>query len=180
MKKMTDFTRYKMTELRIECENIYKEQNVKIVETAKKIFNFYLTCPEITDNFCLKKYDYDSVSFDFLLCNGEKNHQINKEYRNKDYSADIITFAVFADSDENERFVLDGEINLGEIIIAIDKIEQSAKEKNINYEAEMAFFIAHGILHLLGFDHQDENSYNFVVKYQKEALRRININYDKV
>lgn len=170
-----------MKKLNIACENIYKEKtSVNVTDIANKIFNFYMTCPDISENCCTQGYNYKSITFDFLLCNGEKTHEINREYRGKDYPADIITFAVFADSQEDERFVLDGDINLGEIIIALDKIEESAKEKNISKEDELIFFISHGILHLLGFDHQTQDDYNFVIDFQKKALESVNIFYDKV
>ena len=77
---------------------------------------------------------------------------MNKEYRNKDYPADIITFAIFADDDS--RFVFDGDINLGEIVIALDKvIELSNAEVSCakNKEQELYFLISHGLMHLLGF-----------------------------
>ena len=90
------------------------------------------------------------------------------EYRNKDYPADIITFAIFADDDS--KFILDADINLGEIIIALDKVKEEAKNKNIEDEYELYFLISHGILHLLGFDHQTEEDYNFVIGIQNKAL----------
>lgn len=172
-----------MSTVNIECENIYSNWDIDITlitKQAHSLYNFLCSQSEIKGNYCLRDYQFDEVSFDILFCDGNKTHEINKEYRGKDYPADIITFAVFADSEPEERFILDGELNLGEIIIALDKIEESAKEKGISPEAELAFFIAHGIMHLLGFDHQTEQEYNFVVKYQKEALESININYDKV
>ena len=108
-----------------------------------------------------------------MYCDGAKNHEINREYRDKDYVADIITFAIFADTPVEERIVFDGEINLGEIILALDKITQSAKEKGVTKEEELCFLLAHGIMHLLGYDHQTEEDYNFVVAAQKMALNKI-------
>ena len=125
---------------------------------------------------CLKDFEYNAISFDFLYCDSKKTHQINREYRNKDYPADIITFAIFADSDE--KFVFDGEINLGEVIIALDKVIEEAEKKNVSKEYELAFLISHGILHLLGFDHQTEEDYNFVIDMQNKALE--SIGYDKI
>lgn len=167
----------------IECVNEYKSWDVNsdwVIKTAASILNFYLDAPEVYDSSCLKDYNYEKISFDFLLCDSIKTHKINKEYRKKDYPADIITFSVFADSDEGERFVIDKEINLGEIIIALDKMIGGANEKGIKKEEELAFFISHGILHLLGFDHQTEQEYNFVIEWQKMALESINIKYDKI
>ncbi len=128
---------------------------------------------EIYQKSCLKDLDFDIISFDILYCDGVKTQQINKEYRDKDYVADIITFAIFADS--SEKFIFDGEINLGEIIIALDKVISSSLEKGVTREYELNFLISHGIMHLLGFDHQSEDDYNFIIKSQNDALKSINI-----
>ena len=107
-----------------------------------------------------------------MFCDSTKTHQINRDYRDKDYPADIITFAIFAD-DEN-RFVFDNDINLGEIVIALDKAEEMTNSDvslSKNREQELYFLISHGLMHLLGFDHQTEEDYNFVVEVQKKALR---------
>lgn len=169
--------------IKIDCENEYNDWKVDFDEVKKRariILEYYLAQPEICENCCLKGYDFDTISFDFLFCDSKRTHKINIEYRNKDYPADIITFAVFADSDDDERFVLDGEINLGEIIIALDKMISGAQGKSISKEDELTFFISHGIMHLLGFDHQTEKDYNFVVEWQKKALKSIDIDYVKI
>lgn len=158
----------------------WKPDEKIILQNIQNIFKYYMTIPYIADNSCLKGYEFDTISFDFLFCNSEKTHIINKDYRGKDYPADIITFAVFADSPQEEKFVLDFEINLGEIIIALDKIIDEAEKKEIDKEYELYFLLSHGILHLLGFDHQTEDEFEFVVKHQKGALASIGIAYDKI
>lgn len=172
-----------MINFNIYIENEFKNWEPDIQELTtdiQNIFNYYMATPEISEHCCLKDYEYNTISFDFLFCDSKKTHTINREYRNKDYPADIITFAVFADSPEEERFVLDSEINLGEIIIALDKIIEESEKKEISKESELKFLISHGILHLLGFDHQTEEEFNFVVKHQKDALNSIGIKYDKI
>lgn len=169
--------------INIECKNEFDSWNLDfdwVKDTAKSILEYLLSQDEISNSCCLKNYEYENISFDFLFCDSGQTHSINLEYRSKNYPADIITFAVFADSHEDERFILDGDINLGEIIIALDKMIEGGKEKGISKEYELAFFISHGIMHLLGFDHNTMQDYNFVVEYQKKALGSININYDKI
>lgn len=178
--------------INVFTENIYPKwelNEAEVIKVTRKIVEFYLgTGDEKTDEkdntdkvknsdeigslleiSCLGDVDFDTVTFDILFCDGEKTHQINKDYRDKDYVADIITFAIFADDDS--KFVLDGDVNLGEIIIALDKIEQEAGKTGVSKYYQLYFLIAHGILHLLGFDHQTEEDYNFVVSVQKKALK---------
>ena len=155
--------------INIFTENIYPDWNVdevEIISIGRKVVDFYLK--NLLKDSCLNGYEFDTLTFDILFCDSEKTHQINKEYRDKDYPADIITFAIFADDDA--KFILDDDINLGEIIIALDKVEEEANKQNVTDEYELYFLIAHGILHLLGFDHQSEEDYNFVVDTQKKAL----------
>lgn len=167
----------------IGCKNEFRFWDVDfdwVKNTAKCILQYLMAQEEINESSCLKDYEYQTISFDFLFTDSGQTHGINLEYRSKDYPADIITFAVFADCDKDERFVLDEDINLGEIIIALDKMIDGANEKGISKEDELAFFISHGIMHLLGFDHITMQEYNFVVEWQKKALGSININYDKI
>lgn len=158
----------------IFSENIYPDWEVdekKFIDIAKKILDFYLS--EVLEKSCLNGFEYDTISFDFLYCDSKKTHEINREYRQKDYPADIITFAIFADSEE--KFIFDGEINLGEVIIALDKVIEEAEKKGVAKEHELAFLISHGILHLLGFDHQTEEDYNFIMELQNRALEYVKI-----
>lgn len=169
--------------INIECKSEFDGWDVDfdwVKNSAKSMLEYLLAQTEIKNKCCLKDYNYDTISFDFLFTNSGQTHWINLEYRSKNHPADIITFAVFADCDDNERFVIDGDINLGEIIIALDKMIEGGLEKGINKEDELAFFMSHGIMHLLGFDHNTISDYNFVVEWQKKALESININYDKI
>ena len=164
----------KTTKINIFSENIFPNWDVDekyFLDIAKKILKFYLS--QVQEQSCLNGFDFDKISFDFLYCDSNKTHEINREYRHKDYPADIITFAIFADSEE--KFIFDGEINLGEVIIALDKVMEEAEKKGLTKEHELAFLISHGILHLLGFDHQTEDEYNFIIDLQNKALEHVKI-----
>ena len=199
MTKVIMMTKMSKPEINIFSENIHKSLKIdekKAIETARELLNIYLNEKTIFEKSCLFKQDFNCVSFDILYCDNEKTHQINKEYRQKDYPADIITFAIFADSEE--KFVFDKEINLGEIIISLDKVVKKGikrckdakmrrgveEEPRIHTstplifsacspEEELYFIIAHGIMHLLGFDHQTNEDYNFIVDAQNTALKKV-------
>ncbi len=149
----------KMKTVKILSNNIHPSRKVdeaKLIDAAQKITQYYLEA--VVDKSCLDGLEFESVSFDILYCDSVKSREINREYRGKDKSADVITFALFADS--QPKLVLDGEVNLGQIIINVD-------------EENDVFLISHGIMHLLGFDHQTEAEYNFVIGTQEEAIGKI-------
>jgi probable rRNA maturation factor len=156
--------------INIFTENIFSDwelDEVECINNTRKIVEFYLDT--LTDVSCLEGFEFDTLTFDILFCDSEKTHQINRDYREKDYPADIITFAIFAD--DESKFILDGDVNLGEILLALDKVREEAKKSNVSDKYELYFLIAHGILHLLGFDHQTQEDYEFVVELQNKALR---------
>ena len=161
--------------INVFSENINENVSIderKYLVLAKKILKFYMA-QEFYDKSALFGFDFNTVTFDILYCDNEKTHEINREYRNKDYVADIITFAIFADSEE--KFIFDNEINLGEFMISLDKVTEKSKENGTAFEYELSFLISHGIMHLLGFDHQTEEDYNFVVNAQNAALESLGV-----
>jgi len=60
-------------------------------------------------------------------------------------------------------------------MVSLDKVEVQAKENNVTFDDELNFIIAHGILHLLGFDHMSEPEYNFMVEMQNKAKAVLNV-----
>ena len=169
-----------MTTINIFTENIYPNWEIDekdVIKKTRKLLKYFIT--ELGDNSCLANREYNSITLDIVFCNSEKTHELNRDYRDKDKPADIITFAIFAD-DENS-FIFDGDINLGEIIIALDKVIEGVNRDisfSKNKEQELFFLISHGLMHLLGFDHRDEEEYNFVIEQQRKALECIG--YDKI
>ena len=169
-----------MTTINIFTENVFegwKPDERDIIEKTRKLLEFYIS--ELKEKSCLNNREYSTITLDIVLCDSGKTHEYNRDYRNKDYPADIITFAIFAD-DENS-FIFDGEINLGEIVVALDKVIEGVNRDishSKNKEQELFFLISHGLMHLLGFDHQSEEEYNFVIAEQRRALE--SIEYDKI
>ena len=80
---------------------------------------------------------------------------------------------MFADSPKEERFIFDDEINLGEIIISLDTTARQAKENNKTFEQELYFLLAHGTLHLLGYDHMTEETLQEMWDIQNQMIAGI-------
>lgn len=161
-----------MKKLNIFIENIcpkFEIDEVQVLSNLKKITGFILKQKNILDKSCLKGYDFDVLCFDVVLCDNEKIQEINRDYREKDCPTDVISFAIFADSSPEERFIFDSEINLGEIIVSLDKIKEQAQEHNHSFDDELYFLLAHGILHCLGFDHLTDEDYNFMIDTQNKS-----------
>lgn len=167
-------------EINVFIENDYESfvfpQDIKLEDLTKQVVSmvgFFLNQQNWIEKSCLKNYDYNLLYFDVVLTNNEKIKEINSEYRQKDSATDVITFAIFADSPDDERFVFDNEINLGEIIVSLDKAYEQAISNchhNQKFEDELLFLFAHGILHLLGFDHQDEATLMEMWAMQQEMI----------
>lgn len=149
---------------KVQIEDKYKLK-LPLKRKISKLVNLLFKIDAIKNNSAIKGFGADTLSFDIVLTDDCEIHSINKTYRNKDNPTDVITFALFADDDN--KFVFDNTIELGEIIISVDTAKRQAKE---TLEKEILTLIVHGILHLLGFDHQTNKDYNFVVRIQDSVI----------
>lgn len=166
------------TEINIFIENTYEEFSdildlPKYTKDVVKMTRFFLSEKNWVENSCLKEYDPKLLYTDIVFIDDEKIQEINKDYREKDNPTDVISFALFADSPKEERFVFDDEINLGEILISLDTTKRQAKENNKTFEEELYFLFAHGILHLLGYDHLTEESLEEMWDIQNKMINAI-------
>ena len=172
----------KKKEINIFIENTYTDfeqlsgiqlNAAQLTQDAIKMTEYFLSKTNLVENSCLAGYDFNLLYFDIVLTDNKKIHEINREYREKDTPTDVITFAIFADSPKEERFIFDNEINLGEVIISLDKALSQSKDEsheNKTFYDELYFLVAHGILHLLGYDHKDEKTLKEMWKIQQEMI----------
>jgi probable rRNA maturation factor len=107
----------------------------------------------------------DNAEMSLLITGQEKIHQLNKEYRGKDKPTDVLSFAMQDElqSEDREGFSFiappDGINHLGEIIISYPQAEIQAEEHEHSVQKEAAVLVIHGVLHLLGYDHiEDEEA----------------------
>lgn len=85
---------------------------------------------------------YELNQLNYILCSDKYLLQVNRQYLDHDFYTDIITF----DNSEDEGIVE------GDIFVSIDRVKDNAQELDKNFEDELRRVLAHGILHLVGFD----------------------------
>lgn len=95
-------------------------------------------------------------SLNVCLSDNAEVHRLNKEFRGIDKPTNVLSFASIDDDEFWDS--LDDEKNneLGDIILAFETLDEEAKIKGISVYAHYCHLLVHGFLHLLGFDHQDD------------------------
>lgn len=106
----------------------------------------------------------ESLYFDVIVVDDQQMQKINKQFRKKDKSTDVVTFAL-RDASSSVNTPL-----LGEIYLAPDYIQKVSK-KSFNEEFILAFI--HGILHLLGYDHDDKKKEEVMFSLQNKILQKV-------
>ncbi len=96
------------------------------------------------------------VELGLVIANQERVQQLNRSYLGKDEPTDVLAFSAREEIDaELPPFVQppDGVLHLGEVIISYPQAVIQAKEHRHSVEREIAILIIHGVLHLLGYEH---------------------------
>jgi len=118
----------------------------------------------------IKGIHYISV----IMVDGNEIHRLNKEYRNIDSETDVISFACIDDL-ENVKVKHGYPVELDNIFISIKHVINQADAYNHSVLREFAFLVAHGIYHLLGYDHMNEEDEKIMFAKQEEVLTKLKI-----
>ena len=121
-----------------------------------------------------------------LLTDDETIHQINKEQRDIDRATDVLSFPMADYVTEGDFAFLEeegadcfhpetGELLLGDIVISGDKVLQQAESYGHSPLREYAFLIVHSLLHLVGYDHMEEQEAKRMEKKQADVLESMGI-----
>lgn len=108
-------------------------------------------------------------------------HRLNLEYRGIDRPTDVLSFAMSETHEDELDIVFDsedgGRVNpfagmLGDIVISVPRAWAQSKEYGHSIEREIGFLFVHGFLHLLGFDHEDEDAEQEMFAKQEAVLQK--------
>lgn len=155
----------------LELDFNYEEIIEKVIEYAIS----YVDCP------------YEA-EVNVVLSDNEGIREVNKEFRDIDNATDVLSFPMleydepgkldFLENDDEmaEYFNPEtGELLLGDIMISFDKVISQAEEYGHSATRELAFLVAHSMLHLFGYDHIDDEERRVMEEKQEEILSGLKI-----
>lgn len=114
----------------------------------------------------------DDSEVTLLLVSDEEMASYNKRFLDRDGPTDVLAFPV---EDLEPGVVPEIEVNappllLGDIIVAPSYIHRQASDLGVSFEDEISLMVVHGILHLLGYDHQDDAEAESMESREREIL----------
>ena len=122
--------------------------------------------------------DFDA-EISVTLTDNENIHELNREHRGIDRATDVLSFPMLDfDGDEADaEYDYDEEmVMLGDIVISLERAEEQAEEYNHSFRREVAFLTAHSMLHLLGYDHVDDEEGDRIMREKQDrVLTALNI-----
>ena len=116
----------------------------------------------------LRMHDSEACEVSVLLTNDSAIQSFNRQYRNTDTPTDVLAFAMREDGDESMNPHL-----LGDVIISVPTAQRQAHAHNHSLDVEVANLTVHGVLHLLGYDHQISADATIMFEKQEAVLRLI-------
>jgi len=109
-----------------------------------------------------------------VFTDSETVKQLNRDYRGVDEPTDVLAFYMLPQKEVDSSFALppDGVTRLGEVIISYPQAVEQAREQGHSPEKELALLVIHGILHLLGYDHEEPREEAKMRTREKELLEK--------
>ena len=91
----------------------------------------------------------DNESAAIVFVGDEAIKKLNRQFRGRNYAADVLSFPSKAEAFENQT-------DLGEVVISVQRAMAQAKEHRLSFTCEVKQLILHGLLHLCGYDHETD------------------------
>lgn len=113
------------------------------------------------------------------LVDNERIRELNRDFRGIDNPTDVLSFAMNESGEEEPDIYFEEEDEapnmLGDIIISVPRAREQAEEYGHTLQRELGFLVVHGFLHLLGYDHQNEEEEKEMFARQEEILHHVQL-----
>jgi probable rRNA maturation factor len=130
--------------------NIQEDINIPELETIVELI--------------LKDHSHNEADLTIYLTDDNYIKEINQQYRGMDASTDVLSFSNTYINPES------GKQHLGDIVISVERAKEQAEQSNETFADEMKLLVIHGLLHLLGYDHENTRDKEIMWKKQEEFL----------
>ncbi|MBS5925626.1 MAG: rRNA maturation RNase YbeY [Clostridium sp.] len=163
---------------------IYTDNRQEKIEVTEELVKEL----EHTIEFTLKEEEVNiPFEISLLFVDNDEIREINNETRNIDKETDVLSFPmldypkdrVFKDVYKNYEFdetYMDGEeLVLGDIVLSLEKALEQSNEYNHSFKREASYLVVHSVLHLLGYDHMEEDEKKVMRKREEDILGQLDI-----
>ena len=110
----------------------------------------------------LKSTGIKNCDFNVVFINNEKMTELNEKYKNRKGPTDVLSFNISDDA---------SDIIEGEVYVSLEKAKKQSTEYNVPYEEEIIRLVTHGLLHLAGWTHDNENDYFSMMNYTDKLVK---------
>ncbi|MAZ80303.1 MAG: rRNA maturation RNase YbeY [Rickettsiales bacterium] len=119
----------------------------------------------------------NNIEISLILMSNLQIKKINNKYRQKDYPTNTLSFPIF-DKIELEALNFNSKLSdifLGDLLFSYEKIAQESKLQNKNFKNHLTHLILHSILHILGFDHDNDLNAKEMENLEIKILKKLKI-----
>lgn len=107
------------------------------------------------------------------LVDNKEIRELNREYRGIDLPTDVLSFPMLEGEDNLQ--ISDMPLMLGDIVISLERALEQSRDYGHSFEREVGYLTAHGILHLLGYDHQNDEDREIMRQKEESVLEKLGL-----
>lgn len=116
--------------------------------------------------------DMERAEISLTLVSLEEIRELNRDYRDVDRETDVLSFPQY---EGVEEMPAEGELCLGDVVICLDKVKSQAEEFGHSFEREFVYLFVHSLLHLLGYDHMEDDEKTVMRAKEEATMKEINL-----
>ena len=144
--------------------NVFSNEKAWSKRLRKKELFFDKVCKAFPKKY---KFFNKKVSFTLLLSNNKNIKKLNKDFRNKNKSTDILSFPF------SEKIKILNESYLGDIVISYNFIDKPKSQDSKFFKKKLIKIFIHGFLHLVGFNHIKDRDYKKMLKEEDQIYKSV-------
>jgi probable rRNA maturation factor len=117
-----------------------------------------------------------ATELSILIVDNDYIRELNSLYRDRDEITDVLSFAMNEPGNDEPDYAEPGDINiLGDVVISLEKAWQQSQEYGHSLERELGYLLAHGFLHLLGYDHNSDDERKAMRDLEEKVMIAVNL-----